>query len=337
MNNEGIRAEPVQACPLCGRDGTLLQDGLQDRIFDAPGSWAHRFCAACEHAWLDPRPIASDITRLYATYFTHDTTHIDDHRLGRIAQWSLGSYGYRNSSAAPEWVLRVTPGLRDLGAGEFYWLTAVPNGRLLDVGCGSGLFLARMRELGWQVSGIEPDPQAARIGRELRGLDIRDHAIDDLQPGSFDAVTLHHVIEHVPDPLATLAGVRRLIRPRGQLVVVTPNTRSIGRRIFQRNWIHWDPPRHLHLFSSRSLALVAQRAGFESKGIRTTARSARFAWTASRTIGSTGRANVGRIRGPLQWQSLAFQALESAVLPVWPSAGEELVLTASPQPRMPES
>ena len=297
MNNEGIRAEPVQACPLCGRDGTLLQDGLQDRIFDAPGSWAHRFCAACDHAWLDPRPIASDITRLYATYFTHDTTHIDDHRLGRIAQWSLGSYGYRNSSAAPEWVLRVTPGLRDLGAGEFYWLTAVPNGRLLDVGCGSGLFLARTRELGWQVSGVE----------------------------------------HVPDALALLASVCRPIRPMGQLVVGTPNTRSIGRRILQRNWIHWDPPRHLHLFSARSLALVAQRAGFESKGIRTTARSARFAWTASRTIGSTGRADVGRIRGPLQWQSLAFQALESAVLPVWPSAGEELILTASPQPRVPES
>jgi 2-polyprenyl-3-methyl-5-hydroxy-6-metoxy-1,4-benzoquinol methylase len=329
MDNEGITAEPVPACPLCGREGGVLHDQLRDRIFDAPGSWTHRSCKACDHTWLDPRPSASQIARLYATYFTHTVPEVTDHTVSPVGRSWLSAYGYATSSSARGWAFRLIPGLRDIAAGEIYWLPAVPDGRLLDIGCGSGLFLARMRELGWRVCGLEPDEHAARIGRERYGLDIRSHSVDDFASGSFDAVTLHHVIEHVPDPAGLLASVYRVLGPHGQLVVVTPNQRSLGRQLFQRTWIHWDPPRHLHVFSPRSLASAARRAGFQSSSIRTSARAARFAWTASRTIGSTGRANVGRIRGPLRWQSVAFQALESVLITGWQSAGEELILTAT--------
>ena len=329
MDNEGIRAESASACPLCGRDGRVLHDQLRDRVFSAPGHWTHRSCEACDHIWLDPRPSASDIAHLYTTYFTHQRPGAADHGLSRLGRSWLSAYGYRSLSPRFGWAVRLLPGLRDIAAGEVYWLPAVPDGRLLDVGCGSGLFLARMRALGWQVNGVEPDPEAARIGREHYGLDIRS-SVEDLESERFDAVTLHHVIEHVPDPVALLARLRRLLRPEGRLVVVTPNPESLGRRIFQRNWIHWDPPRHLHIFSAGSLAMAARRAEFRPTTLRTSARAARFAWTASRTIGSTGRADVGRIRGPLQWQSLAFQTLESVLIAGWQSAGEELILTASP-------
>lgn len=76
------------------------------------------------------------------------------------------------------------------------------KGRLLDVGCGSGEFLAQMRELGWDVFGVEPDPQAARVAREQFGLTVWPGALAEASfpDGFFDAVTLNHVIEHVADP-----------------------------------------------------------------------------------------------------------------------------------------
>ena len=331
MDNEGIQAESASACPLCGRDGHVLHDQLRDRVFSAPGRWTHRSCEVMR-SHLARSATKRCLTSLISTRPTSLTSAPGaiDHGLSRIGRSWLSAYGYRSLSPRFGWAVRLIPGLQDIGAGEFYWLPAVPDGRLLDVGCGSGLFLARMRALGWQVCGVEPDSEAARIGRERYGLDIRS-TVEDLESEWFDAVTLHHVIEHLPDPLAVLTKVRRRLRPEGRLVVVTPNPEGLGRRIFRRNWIHWDPPRHLHVFSAESLATVARRADFHPTTIRTSARAARFAWTASRTIGSTGRADVGRIRGPLQWQSLAFQTLESILIAGWHSAGEELILTASPQ------
>ena len=81
--------------------------------------------------------------------------------------------------------------------------------------------------------------------------------------GSFDALTLAHVIEHLPDPVGALRRARDLLRPGGVLWVATPNLRSLAHRMFGRDWLSLDPPRHLVLFSAESL-----RGAFEAAGLQ---------------------------------------------------------------------
>ncbi len=164
-------------------------------------------------------------------------------------------------------------------------------GRLLDVGCGSGAFLVRMRELAWKVCGVEPDPEAARLARQ-QGLEVYQALVEEaeLPSAAFDAVTMNHVIEHVVDPLAALRACARVLRPGGRLVAVTPNWHSLLHRRFGHFWEHLDPPRHLWLFTAQSLAACAQQAGLRVEQIRTSARSAQGTWRVSRRIEREGQA-----------------------------------------------
>jgi SAM-dependent methyltransferase len=134
---------------------------------------------------------------------------------------------------------------------------------LLDVGCGDGLLLQNLRALGWDVEGVEPDATAAEAAR-ARGITVFNGSIEDarLPAQKFAAVTMSHVIEHLPDPARTLAEVRRVLRPGGQLVVMTPNASSILHRVFGRDWFPLDPPRHLLLHSPTSLNRLLDQAGF---------------------------------------------------------------------------
>ena len=121
-----------------------------------------------------------------------------------------------------------------------------------------------MRIAGWEVEGLDFDEKAIdRAWREygvtVRHGDLRAACYPD---GSFDAVTMNHVIEHVHDPIAPLAESWRILISGGRLVVATPNIASSGHERFGRNWRGLEPPRHLHLFSEKTLAEAARHAGF---------------------------------------------------------------------------
>ncbi len=139
------------------------------------------------------------------------------------------------------------------------------NGRLLDVGCATGQFLAHMQAAGWQVAGVEFSPHAAAFAREQYGLDVQTGTLEDaaFADGSFDVVTLWDVLEHVQDPKGTLAEIARVLRPGGLLVVSTPNPTCVEAHLFGSHWIGWERPRHLHLFTPNLLRCYLRDAGFE--------------------------------------------------------------------------
>ena len=149
------------------------------------------------------------------------------------------------------------------------FLAARPGGRLLDVGCGSGDWLMFMRGLGWQVSGNDFDANAVKTAQG-RGLDVECASLEQQKhaSGTFDAVTLSHVIEHVPDPVRTLAECRRILKPGGKLVLFTPNASSLSHRVFKNDWRGLEPPRHLHVFSTESMRPLLERAGFQNISVR---------------------------------------------------------------------
>ena len=333
--SEGVRVVHDRPCYLCGRPGRAAWSHLRDRLYSAPGEWQMLECRHCDLLWLDPQPAVEDLDLLYAGYCTHGGTETQP-RWGRLEPWIRAYIARRYGYGAPpkrSWAFWDSlPGVEDLFGGVVNWLPFVAHGRLLDVGCGNGELMRRMRDFGWDVMGVEPDRAAAQVARREYGLDVRA-SVHEAPRASFDAVITHHVIEHVPDPIRFLETLASVCRPNAQIVVVTPNVRGLGARWFGASYVHLDPPRHLMLFSAASLTKVAQRAGLGIERLRTSARYARFAWSGSRSIATSrrGRGERSKPIGMRRVNSIAFQIAEHMLGTVWPTSGEELILVARPQ------
>ncbi len=268
--------ESVPDCPVCGGAAReLLHGGLRDRVFGcAPGEWNLYRCLSCGVGYLDPRPNASTISLAYSRYCTHAAVGWLNEpppsawRRFRTAQRNAylnAHYGYdlRPATArSPKWLSTERRQRFDKYTG--YLRCPGKSPRLLDIGCGNGCFLLQMRGLGWEVSGLEPDPKSAAEAAAA-GLDVRVGLLEaqSLPEAHYDAVTLNHVVEHLHHPLDTLRICRRILKPGGSMFIATPNLAAGGHLLFGRDWFPLDPPRHLVLFTPDSLRRALKMAGLE--------------------------------------------------------------------------
>ncbi|MGD2144882.1 MAG: class I SAM-dependent methyltransferase, partial [Anaerolineae bacterium] len=232
------------ACGYCGSSETTLYAQLEDWLCGLPGHFTMVRCTQCGVLRLNPRPDRDTIGRYYLDDYKPfaDTLSIPSALENRIRAWSL-AYGLRRR-------VRVTARHQ-------------PTGRLLDVGCATGLFLDAAQRYGrWEVQGVEPSPSAATFGRERLELDIVQGAFADadLDEASFNVVTMWDVLEHLHDPVAAVQKASRLLQPGGILIVRVPHLESIGARIFGRYWAGLDAPRHLHVFPRQVLTEMMRQA-----------------------------------------------------------------------------
>jgi 2-polyprenyl-3-methyl-5-hydroxy-6-metoxy-1,4-benzoquinol methylase len=269
-----IRSAPRPNCALCGSEGRYVHLKQQDRLFEASGFWNFKKCCnrRCGLIWLDPMPLDEDIANAYVSYYTHAVREGGEgtgllRRAFRFAKrgYQAGKYGYRPISLGSRiagTVLYLFPVRRGEVDAEVRFLRAVPQGRLLDVGCGSGEWIASMQKRDWNAEGVDFDQHAVDVARQA-GLDVRCGSLEQqgFSSDSFDAVTLNHVIEHLPDPVRSVAECARIMKPTGKLVLLTPNGASLGHSVFKQNWRGLEPPRHLHIFSIPSLCSMLKLAG----------------------------------------------------------------------------
>jgi SAM-dependent methyltransferase len=133
--------------------------------------------------------------------------------------------------------------------------------RILDVGSGLCVFLARMKANGWQCTALDPDPRAATHAREVAGVTGICGSLPNAALGTFDAIAFNKVLEHVADPIALLAAAKPLVAEHGFVYVELPDGEAAARDAgFGREEFFVE---HLHVFSMASLARLAERAGFE--------------------------------------------------------------------------
>jgi len=341
QSDSEIRTRPCPNCYLCGTKGEYLYHNLSDRLFGAPGKWDLKKCpnSECGLVWLDPIPMEDDLGKAYINYYTHESVlNSFAYRLRqRVKRGYAGlGYGYFASIPLLDCILAIPilflPFARQqIIASGLMYLRGENTGRLLEIGCGSGFLLAGMRDLGWETEGIDIDPYAVKIARDKLHLKVHLGMLEsqNFQNNIFDAIVMSHVIEHVYDPLAIFTESLRILRPGGKLVVTTPNIESLGHRRFQTSWLHLDPPRHLFIFSLRTMKKIAEKSGLSVAVLRSTTRWADGLWVASENI---RRNNTGKMGGKMnlgmRLRSKLFQITEALSLIKSKTIGEEIVLIA---------
>lgn len=335
-----VSAIPAPTCYLCRSSGALIYRQLADRLFSAPGKWDIRACTndSCGLLWLDPKPVESDLGELYRDYYTHSDLErnsflrrlfapIRDGYLSRLCGYQHRALG--SLSRLSSYALNLYPPKRSDFDFPMRYLSGRPKGRLLDIGCGAGLTVAIAHNSGWSAEGLDLDPAAVANVR-AKGLRARTGLLPELalRAGFYDVVTMNHVIEHLFDPLKILLECSRILRPGGLLLINTPNAQSLGHRWFREAWVALDPPRHLHLFSAKSLDRLIEVAGFKVTALESATGRAAGVITASRSIRRTGHFDMreaptayGRIGEVVEWSVGLLQTV-----------GEELRVVAQKLP-----
>lgn len=205
-------------------------------------------CVACGFAHLDPLPDAATLRETYRRHY-YDAVKPD--------------YLARETSEQAFWRLEYDDKLDAVAE-----LRGRAGGRLLDVGCSGGFFLAHAQARGWDVTGIEPSAQAAAHARQL-GVPVVESFFEDVDwagLGRFAAVHLKLVLEHLGDPAALLRRAREVLLPDGVLCLQVPNDFNALQAAVQATldtppwWV--APPYHVNYFDFASLARLCARTGF---------------------------------------------------------------------------
>ncbi|NJL06522.1 MAG: class I SAM-dependent methyltransferase [Chloroflexaceae bacterium] len=229
-------------CPLCQHDQPIPLFSGPDRLQGVPGLFRICRCGNCGLLYQHPRPTPDALDMIYpAEYPPHQAD----------------AYQTTQQSIHPD-MLKMAQFV-----GQQH-----PHARtLLDVGCGSGAFLRVVQQTypNWQVVGTDPGAGAVAAARQ-HGLTVHHGMLEqlDLPRQQWDVVTLWHVLEHLSDPVGTLDYIRtQLLAPQGVLFLAVPMADSWDARLFGRDWVGWDLPRHFVIFTHASLQAMTAQSGFQ--------------------------------------------------------------------------
>jgi SAM-dependent methyltransferase len=134
--------------------------------------------------------------------------------------------------------------------------------RIIDIGCATGTLLEKLRERGWNCTGVEISP-SAEYAQKNRRLDVRSTPFEKcgFPDGSFDVLLASHLIEHLNDPSLFVSEAYRALGAAGRIYITTPNIAGFQARLFRGRWRSaiFD---HLYLFSLRTLSRLLEKHGF---------------------------------------------------------------------------
>lgn len=259
-------------CPGCsGNDfEPILTAG--DHLTGLGGEFSLVRCTNCELVVTNPRPVMESLGYFYPKeYSPYEASDLyrTNWWLQLLERSALRChYGYPTQPVGP-----LTRLLAQIAMTRFRarrkrheWFPFRTGGKLLDVGCGGGVFLERMRDFGWDVCGLELAADVAQRVEQRTGITIHAGTLPhaDLAPQSFDAVTLWHVLEHVPHPRDLLNSAADLLRPQGLLVIEVPNIESWTFAEFGPQWYGLELPRHLQHFCPRTLTAMLPAGKFRN-------------------------------------------------------------------------
>lgn len=233
----------IKACPLCS--GTHLKHVMTCTDFYASGELFELYsCEDCNFTFTQDFPTGANMDRYYESsdYISHSDTKkgVMNSLYHRVRKYMLG----RKARLVMKESHRK-------------------QGKLLDVGTGTGYFPAVMAGKGWTVEAIEKNPQVRAFAKEKFDLDIKgEDALNALEKNTFDVVTLWHVMEHLENLNEVWDRFYNLLVDKGILIVAVPNRASYDAEIYGRHWAAYDVPRHLWHFTPATMQQFASKHGF---------------------------------------------------------------------------
>ena len=252
--------EPAEGprCLVCAaREARLLYRITRFRILR---------CEACGQIYLSPLPSEEEIREMFSRLYTTGEGSVPELK-------SYYGFCYSDDPSNPLVQLYES------------WLDALERerapGRLLDVGCGTGLFLAVARRRGWEPFGIDDCSEATQYARDHFGLEVRDGEFADFaaEGRRFDAITMWDIIEHSRSPVELLRCARRCLESDAVVGISTPNQRSIldvaAGSLYRLTGGRLTSPlekfyveQHFLYFTPATLEAALRRAGLELASLR---------------------------------------------------------------------
>lgn len=247
-------------CKICGQAGQPQIHRVREMMFGYREWFTYNECSNC--GCLQIAEIPADLSKYYpADYYSFtqlpgDKNYNPAQKLmkrlrDRYAIRGRGMLGKRLYRRFPNENLLSLSGVENLRK----------DARILDVGCGAGVLLWDLRNLGFaNTMGVDPF-----LEKELEfanGLRIRKQTFFEVG-GTWDLIMFHHVLEHLADPIETLQHASRLLSPNGTCLIRTPTVSSYAWEHYGVNWVQLDAPRHLCIHSDKSIDLLAQQAGLK--------------------------------------------------------------------------
>ncbi|MDZ4796155.1 MAG: methyltransferase domain-containing protein [Bacteroidota bacterium] len=231
-------------CPVCG--AAVTQPVLTAKDHTVSGeSFGIVECGSCTVRFTQDVPDANAISPYYKSenYISH--TNTSKGLINRLYQ------------SVRKRTLKQKRRLIEKGTG-------ISKGSLLDVGSGTGAFASIMQQAGWQVTGLEPDADARKLGKEEYHIELAEISqFYQLPASTYDAITMWHVLEHVHDLQGYIAKLKSVLKENGRLFIAVPNYTSKDATIYKEHWAAYDVPRHLYHFSPQSMKVLVEKHGLK--------------------------------------------------------------------------
>ncbi len=219
------------ACAVCGFE--------PPKPYWNAGDFSFCRCPSCGLVYQYPRPKQQELVQRYdEDYFAYELEN--EEAFFGLMKMALSDVHFSSEIEAKE-----------------------GTGRILDVGCATGMLLAELKKKGWEEQGVEVCAPSAEYGMRERGVRI---FIGTVQEAAFPAESFHvvhasHLIEHLGDPAAFLMEAYRILLPGGSLIITTPNVAGFQARILRTRWRSAIAD-HMYLFSLSLLKRLFRQSGF---------------------------------------------------------------------------
>jgi len=257
----------IKECEICGgKDFKFLFEG-GDKLIGTPGNFTLMKCNNCGIEFLNPQPNNQELKKYYDSDKYYSLKKIDKGSFKtkfKIFLYKLYftknyNYLFKLLFLPIKFMIRST--------------VIKKNKRILDIGAGAGQFLYEMGTLGLRTFGVEPGDFDKSEDLNIKNTNLINAKYSK---NHFDVITMNHVMEHLSDPTDTIKEIYKILKKQGKLIIGVPNTRSLANKLFNKNWLAYDIPRHLFNYSDTLMINFLKKNKFKIEKIRYNSRPSQF-------------------------------------------------------------
>lgn len=267
-----VEFEKLKKCPYCSSKKIIFLFKSPDRLTNLPGKFSICKCNDCGLVFQNPR-VKEKYIGLYYTnklgYYNPPKDRVKNKNRTSIfrkflkKQTLINHFNYNNLGKKNLFYLLLTAPFK-----RFLKINSFPifkkEGNLLEIGCGAGIFLERMKKLGWRVKGVEMGEKTALYAQKEKGLGVYHKRIEecDFNEGEFDVIVMNMLLEHLYNPFKSLQNITKWLKKDGQLIFSIPYFNGFEFMWFKEYCYGLHLPNHITFFNKKIIRDYLKKFGY---------------------------------------------------------------------------